>query len=162
MDSSPGGTSEQVEDSCPAKNSVTVTAVIRFTGRITPDHPFMGHLMNVVTEMNTAGSNHHERSCFNQVQNNRKMIVQNIPSRRSFCFLIAHCERFNYLNPAINRWWCKTPQERFWGSETSAELAKAEKSLRRPRGLVPQTRWNSIPDRGEKTMKQNQRCDRRH
>jgi len=147
---------------CPTESSVLVPAVIRFTGRITPDHPFMGHLMNVMTEMNTAGSNHHERSCFNQVQNNRKMIVQNIPSRRSFCFLIAHCERFNHLNPAINRWWCKTPQERFWGSETSAELAKAEKSLRRPRGLVPQTRWNSIPDRGEKTMKQNQRCDRRH
>ena len=51
---------------CPTESSVLVPAVIRFTGRITPDHPFMGHLMNVVTEMNTAGSNHHERSCFNQ------------------------------------------------------------------------------------------------
>lgn len=51
-------------------------AVINISRRITPDHSFMRHLMNVIAKMNSACSDHNKRRGFNQVKNNRKIIFQ--------------------------------------------------------------------------------------
>ena len=79
-----------MEDLALKSRSVLMLAVISLTRSISPDHPFMSHFMDVMTEMNTGCSDHHKRSRFDQIKNDWKMCSHHLARCELLSFVISH------------------------------------------------------------------------
>lgn len=70
--------------------SVLVLTLMILSRRITPDHPFMSHVMNVMTEVNSRCSDHHKRGRFDQIKNNRKMRSHHLAWSEFLTLVLRH------------------------------------------------------------------------